>query len=80
MWKMCHLKTTTMPVIVRALGMITKGTDKHINKIPGGPSQYEIPFVELLLSLRDWLEKISPKSGKKHINSLIEYNHYLPSG
>ena len=28
-----------VPVIVEALGMIKKGTDKHINKIPGGPCQ-----------------------------------------
>ena len=36
--KMWPLKTT---IIVGALGMIKKGTDKHINKIPGNSSQYE---------------------------------------
>ena len=30
-----------MPVIMGALGMIKKGTNKHINKILGCPSQYE---------------------------------------
>ena len=29
---MWHLKITTVPVIVGALGMIKKGTDKHINR------------------------------------------------
>ena len=27
--KICHLKTTTVPVIVGALGIIKKGTKKH---------------------------------------------------
>ena len=36
--KMLHLKTTIVPVIVGALGMIKKDTDKYINKIPGSPS------------------------------------------
>ena len=31
-----------MPVIVRVLLMIKKGTDKNIYKIPGSPSIYEI--------------------------------------
>ena len=33
--KLYHLKTTTLPVIVGALGMIKKRTDKHIYKITG---------------------------------------------
>ena len=40
--KMGYLKTTTMPMTVGALGIIKKGTDKHINNIPGRPSLYEI--------------------------------------
>ena len=28
---MCPLKTTTVPVILEALGLIKKSTDKHIN-------------------------------------------------
>ena len=32
MWKM---KTKTIPVIVGALGMIKKGTQKYANEIPG---------------------------------------------
>ena len=38
---MYHLKITTAPVIVGALGMIWKGTDKHINKIPCSLNLYE---------------------------------------
>ena len=39
--KMWYLKTSTVPVIVGALGMIKKGRDKkHINKKPGSPSLY----------------------------------------
>ena len=33
--KIWYLKVTTVPVIEGALGMIKKGTDNHINKIPG---------------------------------------------
>ena len=35
MWKM---KTKTIPVIVGALGMIKKGTQKYVNEIPGNLS------------------------------------------
>ena len=30
-----NLKATTVPVIVGALGMIKKGCQKHLDKIPG---------------------------------------------
>ena len=39
---MWHLKITIVSVIVGALGMIMKGTDKRINKILSSPSQFEI--------------------------------------
>ena len=32
---MWHFQTTNVPVIMGALGMIKKGTDKHIKKISG---------------------------------------------
>ena len=32
--KMWHLKTTILPVVVGVMGIINKGTDKHIYKIP----------------------------------------------
>ena len=72
---MWHLKTTTVPVIVGALGMIKKGSDKHINKIPGSPSQYEIQklhFAELLISLLDYYQyewKNHLKEESKGINT-----------
>ena len=70
--KMCHLKTTTVPVIGGALGMIKKGTHRHINKIPGSPRQYEskkLHFSELLIALGeyykcDW-KKQHPKGAEK---------------
>ena len=53
--KIWHLKATTMPVIVRALGMIKEGRDKHIKKILRSCSQYQMQwkllFLELLISL-----------------------------
>ena len=64
---MWHLEIATMTVIVGALGMIKKETDKCIDKIPGIPSLYEtekLPFGELLISLRKNYQgnlKISPK-------------------
>ena len=39
--KMLYLKTT-VPIIVEVLGRIKKGTDKHMNKILGSLSLYEI--------------------------------------
>ena len=45
--KMRHLKITTIPVIMGALGMIKKGTDKHINRIPCNRSLYEIQQIAL---------------------------------
>ena len=52
--KMWYLKMTMMSVKVGALGMIKKGIDKHINKIPSSYSLYEkqkkLHFAELLIS------------------------------
>ena len=42
MWKM---KTKIIPVIVGALGMIKKGTQKYFNEIPGNLSLAEIKTV-----------------------------------
>ena len=32
--KLWHMKTVTIPVVIGALGMIKKGTEKHLEKIP----------------------------------------------
>ena len=45
--KMWYLKTTTVPVILGALGMIRKGTNKNITKIPSSPSLIEIQKIVL---------------------------------
>ena len=52
------LKTIIVLLIVRAVGMIKKGSDKHINKIPESPSlfrklQKALYFVELIISSGD---------------------------
>ena len=44
MWKM---KTKTVPVIVGALGMIKKGTQKYFNEIQGNLSLAEIQKIVL---------------------------------
>ena len=44
MWK---TKTKTIPVIVGALGMIKKGTQKYVNEIPGNLSLAEIQKIVL---------------------------------
>ena len=44
MWKM---KAKTIPVIVRALGMIKKGTQKYVNEIPGNLSLAAIQKIVL---------------------------------
>ena len=44
MWK---IKTKTIPVIVGALDMIKKGTQKYVNEIPGNLSIAEIQKIVL---------------------------------
>ena len=70
---MWHLKTTTMPVIVRVLSISKKGIDKHINKISGSPSLYEIQrfvlcgifyLVRRVLSM--CLKNVTQKRKPKH--------------
>ena len=70
MWR---LKTTTMPLIVGTQGMIKKGTDKYLNKIPGGPNLYEMQNIALCGTvhfLRRVTLKYHPKeAAKRNINS-----------
>ena len=44
MWK---LRTSTVPVIVGALGMVKKGCQKHLDTIPGEPQLQEIQKIVL---------------------------------
>ena len=45
---MWHLKPTMIPVVVRALGTVKKGTDKYLQQIPGKPSLTEIQKIALI--------------------------------
>jgi len=45
MWGM---KTTTIPVVIGALGLIKKGMDKYVQKIPGGTKIQELQKITLL--------------------------------
>ena len=40
-------KTTTIPVVVGALGLIKKGTNAFIERIPGSPSFQEVQKIVL---------------------------------
>ena len=42
------MKTKTIPVIVGALDMIKKGTQKYVNEIPGNLSLVEIQKIVLI--------------------------------
>ena len=44
---MWYLKTTNEPIIMGDLGIIKKGTNKHINKMLGNPGRYEIINIAL---------------------------------
>jgi hypothetical protein len=46
--KMWKLKPTTIPVIIGALGVIKKGTEKFIDMIPGKPCLKEIQKITLM--------------------------------
>ena len=45
--KMWKLKTKIIPVVIRALAMIKKGTQNFIDQIPGKPSLQEMQKVVL---------------------------------
>ena len=36
--KMWHLKTTTLPLVIDALGMVAKTTPNYVSQISGAPS------------------------------------------
>ena len=40
--KMWYLKTTTLPDVVKSLGVIKKGTNKHINLVVPAYMKYKI--------------------------------------
>ena len=46
--KMWHLKTTTMPVVISALGMVAKTAPNYVLQIPGAPFLTELPKMTLM--------------------------------
>ena len=46
--KMWSLKTSIVPVVIGALGTIKKGTEQHIEKLPGNPSLRELQKITLM--------------------------------
>jgi len=46
--RMWGMKTTTVPVVIGALGLIKKGLDKRIQQIPGNPTIPELQKIVLL--------------------------------
>ena len=45
--KLWHMETVTIPAVIGALGMIKKGTEKHLEKIPGSPKLNEMQKIAL---------------------------------
>ena len=45
--KLWHMKTVTIPVVIGALGMIKKDTEKHLEKIPESPNLGEMQKIAL---------------------------------
>ena len=42
----------TIPVVIRTLGIIKKGTEKHLGKIPGSLSLDEMQKIALTVTAR----------------------------
>ena len=55
--KMWGLKTITVPVVIGAVGVVKKGIEKHIDKIPGKINILELQKIALLGS-RHVLRKV----------------------
>ena len=47
MTKLWQLKTQTVLVIIGALGVITKGVEKYLDKIPDHPNLQEVQKITL---------------------------------
>ena len=41
------MRTVTIPVVIGALGVIKKGTEKHLEKISGSPNLGEMQKIAL---------------------------------
>ena len=73
--KLWHMKTVTIPAVIGALGMIKKGTEKHLERIPGRPNLAEMPKNS------PYRKCSYPKENliydKLNIQKLINYPPYL---
>ena len=58
--KTCKMKTKTIPVIVGAIDMIKKGTQKYVNEIPGNLSLSGIQKIVLNSSSHISRRTLSP--------------------
>ena len=74
--KMWHLKTNTILVVVGALGLIKKGTNVFIQKIPGSPSLQDVQKI-ILSSTTHVLGRYYRWLKKSHIN---ESNNFFAVG
>ena len=45
--KLWYIKTVTIPVVIGALGIIKKGTEKHLEKVPESPNLAEMQKLAL---------------------------------
>ena len=45
---MWHLKTTTVPVVIGALGLVAKTAPDYVSQIPGAPSLTELQKITLI--------------------------------
>ena len=46
--KLWHMKTVTHSVVIGTLGMIKKGTEKNLEKIPGSPNLAKMQKIALI--------------------------------
>ena len=46
--KMWHLKTTTLPVVIDALGIVAKTAPNYVSQIPGAPTLTELQKITLM--------------------------------
>ena len=46
--KMLHLKTTSPPVVIGALGMVAKAAPNYVSQIPGARSLIELQKITLM--------------------------------
>ena len=71
--KMWGLKTITVPVVIGAVGVVTKGNEKHTDKIPGKIKHHR--------TLRDRPTRIKPhplKSSIDRMKTMITHNRPRP--